>query len=43
MLSKRLITLFSLAGFVTEYNLQSSNFGNCLTILPENVDTITRC
>ena len=40
MLSNLLRTLNSLLGFVTEYNLHCSNGGSCLTILPENVDTI---
>ena len=39
MLSNFLITLISLLGFVTEYNLHCSNGGNCLTILPEKPDT----
>ena len=40
MLSNFLITLSSLLGFVTEYNLHCSNGGSCFTILPEKADTI---
>ena len=40
MLSNFLITLFSFIGDVIDCNLHFSNGGNCLTILPENVDTI---
>ena len=40
MLSNFLITLFSFIGDVIDCNLHFSNGGNCLTTLPENVDTI---
>ena len=40
MLSNLFNTLSSLIGDSIERNLQSSNLGSCLTILPENADTI---
>jgi hypothetical protein len=40
MLSNFFITLSSLNGEAISLNLHCSNGGNCLTILPEKVDTI---